>query len=607
MKARWGSQRYPPDGGVASEGIRRQLGAPSLDPLTVLVRETAQNSWDARSGDAEVRLTYGLYTVDPARCRAFRELLLPAPDRGDALDRELHPGALILTVSDRGTTGLGGELRSDRTGPGRPDFVNFVRNVGEHRSGGHDGGTYGFGKAILFSLSRADTVIVSTRCRYRDRPQRRLIGVMVGESYERDGLRYTGRHWWGDVATDGIVDPLLDDAAEEVAEAFGLPGFDDDELGTDLVVVAPTLGEVEEGQQGRDIGEAADVIAGSVLWHLWPKLVTKPGSPRPPMHVRVIRDGFELPHVDPGTAPGLGSFVKAFLALDGDRAQAHERKSEPRNVGRLASVPALDPVPAQGGPVALCAPFEGRPRHCARMRSVELVVDYLEGPVADDPGLGYAAVFRSSPEADPHFAKAEPPTHDSWQTKHLSGTDLGVVRSTNKFIGERLREAAGLVRDDVRASAVPLGALAARLARLLPTTPAEGATGTDGDDGPEGGAKATCFSWVERPRLVVVDDEALVAGTVRVVDATSPVVLEAVARVAVDGGTEDEDEAPAGAERPEVLGWRSHPDGPLHAGGELRVAPAAPRTWTVVVRPAPGTATVVDVRRADRGEGDAGT
>ncbi len=54
---RWFSQPYPPEGASAAEGIRNQLGRPELDLLTILVRESAQNSWDARLHCLRVRST----------------------------------------------------------------------------------------------------------------------------------------------------------------------------------------------------------------------------------------------------------------------------------------------------------------------------------------------------------------------------------------------------------------------------------------------------------------------------------------------------------------------------------------------------------------------
>ncbi|MFD0594037.1 hypothetical protein ACFQZ4_17425 [Catellatospora coxensis] len=62
----WLSQPYPPEGATAAEGIRNQLGRPELDHLTVLVREAAQNSWDARAGSGAVDFRIDLSTVSPA-------------------------------------------------------------------------------------------------------------------------------------------------------------------------------------------------------------------------------------------------------------------------------------------------------------------------------------------------------------------------------------------------------------------------------------------------------------------------------------------------------------------------------------------------------------
>ena len=42
------SEPFSPNGNVTSEGVLNQLGRPDLDIHSLLVRETVQNSWDAR-------------------------------------------------------------------------------------------------------------------------------------------------------------------------------------------------------------------------------------------------------------------------------------------------------------------------------------------------------------------------------------------------------------------------------------------------------------------------------------------------------------------------------------------------------------------------------
>ncbi len=77
MEVSWYSQPYPPEGASAAEGIRNQLGRPELDLLTILVRESAQNSWDARLPDSSTPVDYGIdmWTVTPAHAGAWRTLL----------------------------------------------------------------------------------------------------------------------------------------------------------------------------------------------------------------------------------------------------------------------------------------------------------------------------------------------------------------------------------------------------------------------------------------------------------------------------------------------------------------------------------------------------
>lgn len=136
---RWYSQPYPPEGASAAEGIRNQLGRPELDLLTILVRESAQNSWDARIlGSSEpVDFRIDMWTVGPAHTGPWRTLLqagAPSNAQHFPLHNSLRQGSIrLLAVSDRGTRGLGGPTRAnDAVGPDR-DFVSFIRNIGEPR------------------------------------------------------------------------------------------------------------------------------------------------------------------------------------------------------------------------------------------------------------------------------------------------------------------------------------------------------------------------------------------------------------------------------------------------------------------------------------------
>jgi hypothetical protein len=602
--ARWWSQKYPPEGATTSEGIRRTLGTPALDPLAVLLRETAQNSWDARQSDSGIRLAYTLRTLTNGEAEMWRSLLLPFPSAGGSeLDANLVAGSLVLVVSDRGTTGLGGPLRSDEVPKEQPDFVNFVRNVGEARDRAHGGGTYGFGKGILFRVSRPHAIVVDTQCMFAGGLQRRLMGASLGDAFVEGEHRYTGRHWWGRV-DDDIPDPLLDADAEANAGNLGLPGFGGDERGTDIVIVAPDLGE-SEGRE-RTAVEAGRYIASAALWFLWPKLADRSGVR--PIELSVTVDGKSVSIPDPAKVGRLRPFVESLSVVDRGEGERPPRQKPPKDVGSVAF--AIAPaVPREDSLVALAAPFEGPARHCARMRSVEMVVDYIEGPPAAEVEIQYGAVFRASTEADEHFAAAEPPTHDAWVLSQLTGTTRGVVQLAQTFVKELLQRKANPPSAASFSNATPLGAVSAKLARLMPGVGGQG-TGPGDDTGPDGGGGGGGGAGSRRkgralgePVLRIVDGMALVVQTVQIEDTQRAVVATAAAAVGLDGGRETS--APVGSTEPEVLGWRC--DDPNHApswvaGPDLVVPAGVPRKWTVHVRPSAGAATQLAIRFADAPE-----
>ena len=221
MRPKWWSQEFAPEGSAAAEGIVKQLGQPALDPLTVLVREAAQNSLDASRDDADtVEFSVTIRSLGMA-AETWRRHLGVGSDDVSGLDISGHlaSDSVIMIISDRNTCGLGGPLRANLSASAerRSDFVQFLRNVGEGRDLEHAGGTYGFGKGILYRLSSCRAILVDTLAEGGRAEDRRMMGAALGESWVRDGKRYTGRHWWGEIAEDGIPDPLLGVAAQVLA------------------------------------------------------------------------------------------------------------------------------------------------------------------------------------------------------------------------------------------------------------------------------------------------------------------------------------------------------------------------------------------------------
>ncbi|MEI7035024.1 hypothetical protein [Streptomyces pratensis] len=647
---RWFSQPYPPEGASAAEGIRNQLGRPELDLLTILVRESAQNSWDARIADHSGPVDYriDMTTVSPAHAGAWRELLLAgAPSQRESFPlREIlrQSSIRLLAVSDRGTRGLGGPTRADAFAAER-DFVSFIRNIGEPRENALGGGTYGFGKGIFYVLSNTGTVLVHSRCRTENGGyETRLIGCTLWKSYsapETNGQRrYTGRHWWGDV-TGGFVEPLTGQNADSAVRSLGLRPFGTEETGTTVVVVDPAL-------DGLTPKEAAGYVADTIAWHLWPKMISMPDRPAA-MRFSVTCDGDGFPVPDPRETRPLNMFVTAYEKMidsDGDRLHC---KSPKRFLGRLGLEKRIMP-PLEPSRASRMIGIEDIVHHVCLMRPAELVVTYRPGPKPPSVNLGYAGVFRGDESMDEIYAKAEPPTHDAWNPQSLKRPESTFVQTTFHRIGESLEKLlslGGTARSG--SSNVALGAASSFFSGLVggawgiggatdyskPGTTAlrhrRGETGQNRDleplngpqpssgghsIGPAGDDRADIAYGMEQrlspeslgvstprrhPRVQYVGepffedrgDVSLLVQNFRL-PVPGPQQVQVDLAITLPGATGRETDPPIGAGMPELVGWEDS-EGHVHGPKAMQIE-GGDSLWRVLVLPAPDTMTEITVK-----------
>lgn len=445
MSLVWIPEQYPSSGTLGAAGFYKLLGRPRLDPLTVLVRETAQNSWDARDGSGTpVRFRVDAKVLSWDERESLTQRVFVQHDRivgNRHLSAVLaEPHLVGMYISDRNTHGLGGPVTASRVDEGDVyDWVDFVLNVGTGNSQAHTGGTYGFGKTIAYVISRANSVVVHSRSVYKGQVVTRLMACALGERFSMDGRNFTGRHWWG-VPTEGASAPIEGHDAESLARSLGMPEFGPDELGTNLLVVGPDFG-------GRAPVQGMNFIAEAMLWQLWPKTAGFAASP--PMELAVSWEGNEIPIPTPNERPPLAGFVQAFTELtspdsDGVVPLGYEqvpiKRMRPQMaVGDLATVPMVyqsraivddghDPSnPDSPAPAAMIP--SGGSHHVALLRSPNLIVEYMEGPPAPESGMEWAGVFKCVDAVDHIFAQAEPPTHDSWSPDLLeTGPNRSIVR-----------------------------------------------------------------------------------------------------------------------------------------------------------------------------------
>lgn len=464
--AAWYSQPFPPEGASAAEGIRNQLGRPEMDLLTILIRESAQNSWDARLPDHTVDFRVDFHTVNAARAPIWRDALLREAPLTEHLPLRASlsaPTINVLAISDRGTSGLGGPTRADSAVAQNHDFVSFVRNIGEPRDTALGGGTYGFGKGIFYLIAKSGAVLVHTRCRVEDGFETRLIGCALWQSFVRgtgvNATRYTGRHWWGR-HTGEVIEPLTGTEADSMARELGLRAFEPEETGTSIVVIDPELG-------GRTSEEAVGYLADTVLWNLWPKMLSS-GDDHPPMRFSVWHQGSEVAVPDPRTTRPIDMFVEAYEAMCSDEKGHVLESFRPKGVlGRLGLEKRFV-MPLEPSEAASVMGVEATVHHVCLMRTAELVVSYHEGPKPPAEHVSYAGVFRADEAMDATFAASEPPTHDAWTWQSLEGPQKSFVRVTFRRLKERL-DALVDIDDKIRTpgAEVPLGAASRAFSNLV--------------------------------------------------------------------------------------------------------------------------------------------
>ncbi|WP_417555693.1 hypothetical protein [Microbacterium sp.] len=456
-------------GDMDGTGGDRLLGRTDLSPLEVLIRETAQNSWDAREEGATPHFGLHLRRVD-FRLRADIDHLFDAtrvPGRQRAPEaNNLH----VLEIFDRGTSGLDGPIDLSPVPRGAPcNFQDLILKVGVPRDDGKGGGTYGFGKTAAYAFSEQGTVIFWTRCRTSDGGlEHRFIVSAFHDSYVSEGKQFTGRHWWGD-GIDDLISPLVGERARSYGERFFSRHFHNDETGTSLLILDPRItvpwdAESEESDlRHRQSGDAAVLEARftaearrAVRQHLWPKLIAEPGREIPPMpiEIRVHDHAEDITDTKSGAIAAWGAGLNAIRAhVSGTSASAAAPSGLPvdvtdvtrrgETIGYLAVVKRLraledaitddDLDPMQE---------DGSVQRIALMRDqAELVVttddwsDHTASPVFD-----WVAVFKSAEKWDSVFADAEPPAHDMWVSSAGGETGL-VIRAMRNRVKAILREA----------------------------------------------------------------------------------------------------------------------------------------------------------------------
>ena len=571
-------QKYGADGGVDARSAENAIGRTSLDLWDLVLRESLQNTWDARiHQNGPVTYSVDEFEMSVAQTHVLTsEVLheLPPKCQITELHRHIFHGRMrVLVISDSGTRGLGGPIRGHMSGSGeRRDFVDFVRNLGRSTSKGMQGGTYGLGKGVLYKASRLGVCLVYSQTHHAGSIEARLIAVSGGDGdYDYGGFRFTGRNWWGVPGDDGIVDPLVGEPARNLAQRLGIPVPGEHETGTSIAILAPD-------NRGYDAGESrVSLMSAAALKWAWPHAIDTGGGPN--IRFRFTADGVAQAAPDPLSSPQYREFALAYL--EGRKSILNpeycadwqttftkiDSKRPKQHLGLLIHRVAHSPQ-------STASELENT---VALLRAPRMVVRYLQ-VAAQSNGVPVYGVFIAAHDMDETFARAEPVTHDDWVYQQAA-----LARNT----GNPVKIALDRIRDTFKALAVEgvhatdgIGSkgssvVSAALGKLL-----TGFAGSGAERQPEKipsnsgerQRKATVRQTSE-PGLAVVDGRVAAKYAFSVTGGRTgeQLLLTVSAHVVTESGG-NEGATPAAADLPEFLGWEGA-RGPSADGGLLITLP----------------------------------
>lgn len=455
---------------MMADGAQKLLGSSEMSPADLLVRECAQNSWDARLPGQQPEYHLQVRHLDSKVMQILKGQVFTGINTchfhelcGFFGSQKRH---WAVEVADRNTTGLDGNPDPQVAPSDENESTNFrdlIFVYGATRDSDLGGGTYGFGKTAAFTMSRCGTVVYWTRCRFRGEYEYRLIATHVGESYTAENLTFTGRHWWGNTANCKSVLPLTGEVARILGEKIFQRHFVGTETGTNILVLDPRIDAVEETatHARTEVGNVdnvylalAEAMRDSVIRDLWPKLTPGPDNVHTtPMRISVEFNGtpLEIGNPDEGLWSIWASALNSVRAEEQGETLAPEAVLQERTVYPVAyaSQPKHQPkgfrrigtlALTRSFPLATINPFD---RVMAKyqftacfMRAAELVVTYDQIPMRNNPTFYIAGVFKVAADTwpDEAFASAENPTHTEWNTGRLPAAQKNLVTHARREI-----------------------------------------------------------------------------------------------------------------------------------------------------------------------------
>ena len=431
----------PPSGAIQGGVPSAHVFRPDLDTF---VREVVQNSLD-QIKDELVTVKFVFERLEDNLKEDFlnsigwynlRKHIAGAAESGfatisprlaEGLKLVENTALTILRIEDYGTVGLvGGESELGK------NFGALCKNTLDTCADRPlRGGSYGLGKAVLWSFSSLSTVLFSSLVNDNSTIRFRFFGRSELPYHSTGSQQWNGPGWYG--KPEGTVNQQVravstwDMAAEQVA--IGTHMLRQPELGTGTSILVTGFDEPGE-EQVRPLKDIASYMASSVSRWFWPSL--KEPDPRLAVYIEAYENGSEVYNQKVEISSEATPFISALSATQ--LVGSLEQQGDVATEALSFRIPARKPDAGSNGAPEQDAQLVLRVRQggtedslelknkIALVRGAGMVVQYrpVAVPLSDKRfhGVLLAGLAGGDTEADKaaeqFFRAAEPPSHKEW-------------------------------------------------------------------------------------------------------------------------------------------------------------------------------------------------
>lgn len=482
---------YPRAGSTTANVIRNTMKNTSLGRMELFLRESVQNSFDARDNKQKpVEITFNGYSFTQEQSTYLMKMLGETEGKHFIKDKgiSIPKNCFNIEVCDSNTSGLSGPYKFEYGKQTKEEkkFLTYVYMTGnDDNKLQTSGGSYGFGKGALYLMSESRMLAVYTRVKKdivingKEVYESRFIMSCTDERLKGDVFRC----WWGkkeeypeEVGGGSYATPLLDKEANEFALSIGMTPFLPNETGTHVLIINAKEEETVEKEITENFQEKLPVL----LTHwFWPKMVIESGK----IDFKIFFNKEDISDYipNPRTTYPYSSFTRALREYHNVIVSHGKQSGIIQNYSIRFGNPEI-----KLGDIFLGTDVKDTYEFnniiewdlsnpiVATMRNVEFIVQYKSVPIQNATteaacfGIFHtnldesiARVGGTPREVENYFRKIETPTHDQW----IHNADAGkhdYAKKVEQTIPEKVKEYLG-----VQNEFIDTGTISALVARKI--------------------------------------------------------------------------------------------------------------------------------------------